>query len=156
MAWDQWTADCGACAALCCIHLPFDEGPDFAHDKPAGKRCRHLAGRDCKLHGQLETKGYPGCARYDCLGAGQRATALGGEAEVFAALRRLHDDHLTLAAAGQLPLPPEAEAERLGLLSHIGASEDLDAAAALAYATSPLPAEVRAFLKGLKPLLSRR
>ena len=156
MAWDQWSGDCNACAALCCIHLPFDAGADFAHDKPAGKPCRHLSGRDCRLHGQLAEQGYPGCARYDCLGAGQRATALGGDPLVFAALRRLHDDHLMLVSAGALPLPPQAEAERLGLISHLGADEDLDAAAALAYATGPLPAEVRGFLKGLRSLLSRR
>lgn len=156
MGWTSWKADCSACAALCCVLLPFDAGADFGHDKPAGKPCRHLSGRDCRLHGELEAKGYPGCARYDCLGAGQRATALGAGAKVFATLRRLHDDHLTLVAAGTLPLPAKAEARRQALIAAIAAEADQTAATAEAYATGPLPAEVREFLRGLRPLLSHR
>ena len=53
----------------------FDEGPQFAIDKPAGLPCPHL-GPDhlCTIHAQLTDKGFPGCATYDCLGAGQLVT----------------------------------------------------------------------------------
>lgn len=153
MGWNQWTADCSACSALCCVDFAFDAGEDFAHDKPAGEPCRHLSGHLCRLHKDLIAKGYPGCARYDCLGAGQRATALGGG---FAALRRLHDDHLTLTAAGSLALSETAESARLSLLKALGAEGDHDLQSLDLYEKGPLPAEVRAFLKSLRALLPHR
>lgn len=154
MAWTQWSADCTACAALCCIELPFDAGPDFGHDKAAGVPCRHLQGRACLLHGDLAARGYGGCARYDCLGAGQRATQTGPG--TFAGFRRLHDDHLTLVAAGALPLPPEVQAARLALIAQVAAETDQTPESLEAYVTGPLPAQVRDFLRGLRSLLSHR
>lgn len=156
MVWTQWKADCSACAALCCIHLPFDAGPDFGHDKPAGQPCHHLKGQTCRLHDDLAGAGYAGCARYDCLGAGQRATALGAAPATFAALRRLHEDHLMLEAAARMPLPPEAEAGRLSLLAALDATAETTPARLEAYLEGPLPAEVRGFLRGLRTRLSPR
>lgn len=68
-------ADCGRCAALCCIAIPFDAGEDFAFTKAADERCRHLT-RDarCAIHERRGDLGFSGCAIYDCHGAGQRAT----------------------------------------------------------------------------------
>ena len=154
MTWTQWSADCKACKALCCIELPFDEGEDFGHDKPAGTPCKHLDGPACKLHGDLVARGYAGCARYDCLGAGQRAVLIGPGS--FAPLRRLHDDHLTLVAAGKLPLPPEVEAQRLSLIAEVAAEEDQSLQTLDAYVTGPLPGQVRGFLRSLRSLLSHR
>jgi hypothetical protein len=151
MAWTEWQGRCEACSALCCTWLAFDKGADFGHDKPAGQPCRHLAGHRCAIHDDLSA--YPGCKRYDCGGAGQRAVALGAD---FAATRRLHDDHLTLSAAAALPLPPEAEAQRRALLAALAAEEDLTAPAIAAYAQGPLPGEVRLFLRGLRALLPHR
>jgi len=69
----EFSADCGRCAALCCIHTTFSRSADFAIDKPAGTPCPHL-GSDhrCSIHGQLRSRGFPGCVAFDCYGAGQR------------------------------------------------------------------------------------
>ena len=67
--------DCRSCAALCCVATAFDASEDFALDKPAGVGCPHLM-RDCRcaIHDELAVRGFPGCAQYDCYGAGQRTT----------------------------------------------------------------------------------
>lgn len=68
-------ADCGRCAALCCIATSFDAGEDFAFAKAAGVRCRHLTREArCAIHERRSELGFSGCAIYDCHGAGQRAT----------------------------------------------------------------------------------
>ena len=75
------TADCGRCAALCCVALPLVRSRDFAFDKPAGVPCRHLDDRfSCRIHAGLAEAGMPGCTVFDCFGAGQRVvqTTYGG------------------------------------------------------------------------------
>ena len=99
-------ADCGRCAALCCTAPAFAVSADFALDKPAGQPCPHLgAGFRCGIHGRLRAHGFPGCAVYDCFGAGQRVTqetfggrdwqqapaAAGEMFAVFGVMRQLHE-----------------------------------------------------------------
>jgi hypothetical protein len=86
-------ADCASCAGLCCVVLPFARSADFAIDKPAGTPCLHLRGDfRCGIHATLREAGFPGCAAYDCYGAGQRATqSSGGDPAVFATLLILHE-----------------------------------------------------------------
>jgi uncharacterized protein YjbI with pentapeptide repeats len=115
----------------------FSVSADFAIDKPAGQPCPHLRGDfRCDIHAHLRQRGFPGCAAYDCLGAGQRVSqvtfggrdwrqAPGTARRMFAAfsvVRRLHDLlwHLTaaLALAPARPLHADlraalAETERL-------------------------------------------
>jgi hypothetical protein len=70
-------ADCSRCIGLCCVFLAFDRGPLFAFDKAPGEPCRHLDGCNrCAIHGVLDARGFAGCARYDCFGAGQAVTAM--------------------------------------------------------------------------------
>lgn len=65
-------ADCGRCAALCCVATAFAASSDFAIDKPAGRPCPHLrADFACGIHADLRPRGFPGCAVFDCFGAGQ-------------------------------------------------------------------------------------
>jgi hypothetical protein len=69
--------DCTRCAALCCVAPAFDAEQGFGYDKPAGEACRHLlADNRCGIHPVLVAQGFPGCASFDCFGAGQRATSL--------------------------------------------------------------------------------
>lgn len=69
-------ADCTRCAALCCVGLAFASPAEFAIAKPAGVPCPNLAPDDrCTIHDRLPQRGFPGCAAFDCLGAGQRVTA---------------------------------------------------------------------------------
>ena len=68
-------ADCGRCAGLCCVALPFAATADFAIDKAAGVPCPNLADDfSCRIHDRLRPEGFPGCIAYDCSGAGQRVT----------------------------------------------------------------------------------
>jgi hypothetical protein len=91
-------ADCSRCAALCCIATPFDRSADFAFSKAAGARCRHLQ-PDCRcaIHPNLALRGFPGCAVYECHGAGPRVThALShlpeaARHEAFLVLRAVHE-----------------------------------------------------------------
>ena len=67
--------DCANCAGLCCVALPFSASADFAIDKDAGDPCPHLrTDFRCRIHSQLRERGFPGCAAYDCYGAGQKIT----------------------------------------------------------------------------------
>jgi uncharacterized protein YjbI with pentapeptide repeats len=84
----------------------FSASADFAIDKPAGTPCPNL-GEDfrCGIHERLRPRGFPGCAVYDCFGAGQRVAQVtfGGRdwrrspeiAEqmfvVFGVMRQLHE-----------------------------------------------------------------
>jgi uncharacterized protein YjbI with pentapeptide repeats len=54
---------------------PFARSADFAIDKPAGRPCPHLGGdARCDIHTELRGRGFPGCAVFDCFGAGQQLT----------------------------------------------------------------------------------
>lgn len=70
-------ADCSACVGLCCVIPPFDALQGFGFDKPAETPCHHLCtDHRCGIHDQLVDRGFPGCVAFDCLGAGQRLTAM--------------------------------------------------------------------------------
>ena len=104
-------ADCGSCAALCCVWSAFDASEDFAFSKPAGVACRYLQ-RNCRcaIHEELAVRGLRGCAAYDCHGAGQRATRLFAGTlltirqrhDVFMILREVHELLWLLAGAAAL------------------------------------------------------
>jgi uncharacterized protein YjbI with pentapeptide repeats len=65
-------ADCSRCAGLCCVAPAFARSSEFAIDKPAGRPCPHLRSDfRCDIHEHLADEGFPGCAVFDCFGAGQ-------------------------------------------------------------------------------------
>lgn len=67
------TADCGNCFGLCCVVPAFSASSEFAIDKPAGRACPNLQPDSrCGIHTELRSKGFAGCAVYDCFGAGQQ------------------------------------------------------------------------------------
>lgn len=67
--------DCKNCVAYCCVAFAFDQGDHFDFDKAAGVACPHLLpDHYCRIHAQLDQKGFSGCVRYNCFGAGQRVT----------------------------------------------------------------------------------
>ena len=75
IAPDELRADCARCSALCCVAPTFAKSADFAIDKPAGQPCPNLrADFRCGIHDRLRQRGFPGCAVYDCFGAGQKIT----------------------------------------------------------------------------------
>lgn len=159
------TSDCPNCAALCCIALAFDEGEDFALDKPAGLPCPNL-GPDlgCTLYNRLEAEGFRGCVRYECRGAGQRVTQeiFAGDnwrdspaitrpmLDAFAAMRRVHDGIELLLAAARLDLPASYEAERRALLDLYAPDDGWSEDRLSAFATSGAATRLAAFLPRLR------
>jgi len=116
-------ADCERCFGLCCVVPAFSVSADFAIDKDAGQACPNLrADFRCSLHDHLRQQGFPGCAVYDCFGAGQKVAQVtfGGQDwrrtpgiaaqmfKVFTIMRQLHEllwylsEALTLPQAGPL------------------------------------------------------
>jgi len=72
---ERLRADCTRCFALCCVAPAIAASADFAIDKPAGHPCPNLrAGFRCGIHDRLRQRGFPGCAVYDCFGAGQKVS----------------------------------------------------------------------------------
>ena len=116
-------ADCERCFALCCVAPAFSASADFAIDKAAGQACPNLQSDfRCAIHKSLRQRGFPGCATYDCFGAGQKVAQVtfGGEDwrraprtakrmfEAFTIMRQLHEllwyltEALTLRSARPL------------------------------------------------------
>lgn len=107
----------------------FSRSTDFAIDKPAGRPCPNLT-HDfrCGIHDRLRQNGFPGCAAYDCFGAGQKVTRVtfGGQdwrrtpriAEqmfvAFTIMRQLHEMLWYLAEALALA-PSDSLRADLGL-----------------------------------------
>ena len=161
----DFTPDCSACAALCCIALAFDAGDDFAIDKPAGLPCPNLdVELGCSLYDRLDRAGYAGCARYDCHGAGQRVTQQVFDGRnwrdepalaepmiaAFAAMRKVHEGLELLLAAARLDLPDSLEAEREDLLEAYAPGGDWTELRLDGFIASDAPARLAAFLPRLR------
>ena len=114
----QLRPDCERCFALCCVVPAFSASADFAIDKSAGQPCPNLRPDfRCSIHRQLRPRGFPGCASYDCFGAGQQVAQVtfGGrdwrEApdtaarmfQSFTVMRQLHELLWYLSEALALP-----------------------------------------------------
>jgi hypothetical protein len=70
-------ADCARCVGLCCVVPPFVKSADFAISKPAGRPCPNLrSDHACVIHDRLRPAGFPGCAAYDCFGAGPKVAGM--------------------------------------------------------------------------------
>ena len=164
--------DCGACAGLCCVALPFARSADFALDKPAGMPCVHLGGDDrCGIHARLRSEGFAGCTVFDCLGAGQRVTqeTFGGASwrdgpataapmfEAFATMRVLHELLWYLSEArlrAPVPLRADATALRADIEGYVAADATTLAGldiGALRAAAGPLLEQVSAAVRGPRP-----
>jgi hypothetical protein len=165
MTSTRLSADCARCAALCCVSLAFDRSSQFAFDKPAGSPCRHLTpSHRCAIHADLKSRGFSGCAQYDCLGAGQRVTrdlfdgrswqtepSLAGPMfHAFRALREVHELLELLQAASKLPLDAEQSARREELLGELEPIEGWSLEALLAFERGSVPRAVHAFLGRLR------
>lgn len=122
----ELTADCSRCHALCCVLLPFRRDGGFGADKPGGVACHHLQTDDrCAIHADLRERGWPGCATFDCFGAGQHVTQvtyggaswrdlestgeLGEMAAVLSVVRRVHELILHLQEVAHRSPDPAAD-----------------------------------------------
>ncbi|AKG34589.1 pentapeptide repeat-containing protein [Paenibacillus durus] len=74
---NPFSADCEQCFGLCCAALPYAKSADFAMDKAGGTPCPNLqTDFRCSIHKDLRTKGFRGCAVYECFGAGQKVSQI--------------------------------------------------------------------------------
>jgi Pentapeptide repeats (8 copies) len=129
-------ADCSRCVGLCCVAPAFVASADFAFSKPAGVACRHLgADARCSIHDRLRPAGMPGCAAYDCFGAGQRVVALLGAAgrsprmlRAYEVVRQLHELLWYLTDALSRPAAAPVHAALTRAAAAIDAAVDADAA----------------------------
>src|SRR3954447_22813864 len=117
-------ADCEHCFALCCVLLPFSAVSGFGMDKPGGTPCPNLADDDrCSIHATLRQDGWPGCATFDCFGAGQQVSQvtyagiswrqhddLGEMAAVLSVMRLLHEMLAHLSEVGRRSPDPVSAA----------------------------------------------
>jgi hypothetical protein len=129
-------ADCGSCAALCCVATSFERSEDFAYDKPASVRCTNLTASDrCAIHTERVERGFVGCTLYDCYGAGQRATRdyardPSARDRAFLALREVHELLFLLTEAAALCPASEATLRAqldalVGVLDALGGTSQL-------------------------------
>lgn len=139
-------ADCRNCFALCCVAPALSVSADFAIDKPAGKPCPSLRSDfRCAIHQHLRQEGFPGCAAYDCFGAGQKVSqvtfegrdwrsppAAGLMLRVFPVMRQLHEllwyltEALTLRPARSLRPELRRALEETEGITHGGPQSLLD------------------------------
>lgn len=158
-------ADCERCAALCCVAFAFDRSEQFAFDKAAGEVCSNLdtCGR-CRIHDEKASRGFSGCVRYDCLGAGQRVTqeVFAGQSwrrdpsllepmlRAFEVTWRVHELLQLLQEAKKLPL---AEAERETVHAFEAALDPQEGWTRQTLASLPIESvalRIRSFLKSLQ------
>jgi hypothetical protein len=158
-------ADCARCAALCCVGLAFDRSHLFAFDKAPGAPCRLLnsAGR-CRIHDRLSQEGFEGCARYDCLGAGQYVVQqiFAGRSwrtepdlvkpmlESFAILCEVHELLLLLLTAKKLSLAPSQLRAVDAFLAALQPRDHWTIESLHGFAKSGTAAAVRSFLTTLR------
>jgi len=117
LARRELRADCSRCEGLCCVAPAFAVSADFAIDKPAGRPCPNLGPEfGCRIHETLRDRGFPGCAAFDCFGAGQQvvqvtfagqdwrqsAAAATSMFAVFDVMRQLKESLWHLAEAREL------------------------------------------------------
>ncbi|GLQ17670.1 hypothetical protein [Maritalea porphyrae] len=156
--------DCANCAAYCCVALAFDKSTMFAYDKQAAEPCKHLdAKHECTIHDDLKTKGFRGCVRYNCFGAGQRVfnelfdrrswrDHPEQAQDIFDAYRVMHNVHEFLAmlqAAKKLTLD-EAQLRQVSVFeAELTPAAPWSVATLTAFQTSGTFEEIRNFFKSL-------
>lgn len=134
----QLKADCSACVALCCVIPPFDAEQGFGFDKPAETACHHLcADHRCGIHEALIPRGFEGCVAFDCLGAGQRLTALAVERFGSADWRARPEVARWLFAAYPRMRQAQEWLARLSLAATVSGLDDLRKLAAELDAAAP-------------------
>lgn len=161
-------ADCSQCAALCCVLLPFDRSEAFGFDKAGGEPCRHLAGdHSCRIHDELDARGFRGCVRFDCHGAGQRVVQevfedadwrtdpdlLAPMSDAFQKMRGIHELLVLLAEAGRLPLQQSQRGNLERLQAALTPPEGFTPSILSGFDLAARKAEVYAFLADLKDLV---
>jgi hypothetical protein len=151
--------------------LPFDAGDDFSFDKAGGEPCRHLdASHACTIHDALEERGFGGCVKFDCYGAGQRVVqeVFDGKSwrddpalikpmsEAFYRMRAIHDLLILLRETRRLPLERVDEQSLDALVGKLTPAGGWSQAALVGLDLKTVRSEVYDFLASLKRILAPR
>lgn len=170
MTLPEMRADCGQCAALCCVGPAFDRSSRFALSKPNGTPCPNLGPDDaCTIHAHLEARGFGGCVQFDCLGAGQHVVQnlFDGKSwrdgpalaprmfETFRVMRQIFEALQLLQVAADLPLSASQRQELEQLQGRLWPDPAWSEAQVNAYEKSGLPEAVTAFLTSLRDSVQR-
>lgn len=160
------SADCSKCAALCCVALAFDKSTQFAIDKAAGDACPNLdRACRCKIHSELENRGFGGCTKYDCYGAGQRVTQevfdgrswqddpalLAPMMSAFETLRQTQELLFLFTEAQKLALPSDVRQVLQDHMAELGQAKGWNKTRLEAFSAGTGLQDARAFLKTLRP-----
>ena len=163
-------ADCANCAALCCVCLAFDKSENFAIDKANGVVCPNLGDNNkCSIHSGLETKGFSGCVRYTCNGAGQHVTQkifdgkfwqddgvlLRPMMEAFSTMCRVHELEILLRVAQKLPLPADISQNLKNFHGQINPAKGWNLTLLKEFDTRNLDKKIRQFLRTLGPYTNK-
>ena len=161
--------DCSNCAALCCVALAFDKSELFAIDKANGQPCPNLvAGGACAIHSKLAARGFGGCVRYSCNGAGQRVVQelfegrswqdehelLTPMLRCFSILGQIHDLLILLRAAEKLDLPSQRMGKLARLRRELNPENGWSIAGLETLELKRIKVDVQQFLQSLKPFVS--
>ncbi|MBL4838236.1 MAG: hypothetical protein JKY34_11735 [Kordiimonadaceae bacterium] len=164
-------ADCGNCAALCCMAFAFDKSEQFALDKEAGVACENLNEcGNCTIHEKLSKAGFQGCVNYDCFGAGQHVTqeVFGGKSwqddpalkvpmqNAFRVMRHVHDMLLLLTAAAKLPLSDAENTTRQALIAEMTPAGGWTAASLESFERGSCLQEATDYFTSLRPHAEER
>jgi len=162
-------SDCSKCAALCCFVPAFDESDEFAVDKPSQTACSNLCttGKDaglCNIHPELKDKGFGGCIRYECHGAGQYLTqeVFKGRSwmdepdlvprmgETFPIMEKIHEQIVLLNTAKKLPLSASEASQADTLMNLLCPASGWTEESLLRFVENDKPKRVPEFMKSLR------
>lgn len=161
--------DCSKCAALCCVALAFDQSDLFAIDKANGQPCPYLAkGGNCSIHQNLAARGFGGCVRYSCNGAGQRVVQelfegrswqddralLTPMLRCFSVLGQVHDLLILLGAAEKLDLPSQRMEKLARFCRELNPENGWSIEGLETLELKRIKGDVQQFLQSLKPFVS--
>jgi len=155
-------ADCRRCFGFCCVVPALSVSADFAIAKPARQPCPHLTTDfRCGIHDRLRPEGFPGCAAYDCFGAGQHVAQVtfagrdwrqapqlaGSMFAAFTVMRQLHELLWYLTEALGLPAARPLYGDLRRALDETERHTRLDADALLALDVATLRRDVGGLLR---------
>lgn len=149
--------------------LHIEKSARFAIEKPAGLPCPNLDARHhCRIHDDLDARGFGGCVAYDCLGAGQRVISelhagaswrddietLPAITEDFAKMRSIHNVLQLLQTAANLDIPAQKHAEITATMARLAPHTPWTRARFDAFDAPREIAAARDLLLSLKPYLA--
>ncbi|MAK61155.1 MAG: hypothetical protein CMK09_09280 [Ponticaulis sp.] len=160
----SFESDCSNCASLCCFAYAFTKGVEFPIEKDADELCPHIGKvSGCQIHANRAARGFTGCIKYECLGAGQRVVQevfkgaswrddpalLKPMSEGLRVMKVLHEMLQLLETVEILPLTPEETRLYQDLLARAMPETPFTPESLIAFPVYQLRRDVTQFIRGL-------